>query len=1516
MTKRFTKVIVCAVAMLIAHVCAFAQTPKQPPQQRLRVVERLKTNQHADKEAVQRQFPALMIPRQLESAASSRIKSRPIVLRESRRTTGSMADMLTAAGAREIWGNLAGMGGWTSGTEKYGVYSFKAQAPLSLNPVATDGGMNANAGSALVDGVYHVITADYTLARLGIVDLFHSKYDANTWDMIGTTEEVKYQNQLIAIEQAYDRKNGKVYGLFYNSSLSAREFGIIDYTTLTRTTIGVAQNYYVALGITSEGVMYGIAEDGNLYSISTETGEETLVGATGIELKDEKGTVYQQTGEIDQNTNTFYWTAVSNTGITALYTVDLTTGQATKVSDFTNYETWQGLMFPAIDYEADAPSAVTDMTVTMVEDTQNGTLKFNLPTTSNAGDPLTENVTYAAYVGETSIGEGEGEPGQEISIALNNLPYDLNIIKVSVKNSVGDGPVTLKRQWVGFDVPKAPRWPRQSLDIATGKNTISWYAPDGMEHDGYQGELTYKVVRMPDGKVLDGEISSKYGKANITDDLSGMPENNWYYIVYAKNGDKISEGANSDKKVYGEGHMPPYRETFDTKESIDNFTMIDGNGSFYKWVYGDDEQAIYFYGKWRAPNAWAITPKLALKSGRTYTFRMKTMVADKAKPERIEVKMGNDRTVEAMTTEVIGQTEVASQQYVTYEGKISPEADGDYFIGIHTFNEKPTYVIYVDDIELDIDPLATAPKGVTELKSTPDADGAPKTVISFTAPTEAIDGTALTSISKIEVKRDGQLVKTFDNPAPGAQLQFEDETEKDGLYKYVVTAYAGDEFGEKATIDAYLGFDVPLPPKVRTLEDLETQVKFSWSQVPTVGVRGGVVKPEDCTFIVYDTEEDNTATERARVDGNEYVFDLNTDEGEQRMLVMGLAAENKAGRGGIYGSDGLTIGAPYTLPFKDTFGDISDYYWWVDRVEDSSFSTDEESETPDGDNRSILLTVRNKKSEAWLNSGKLSLKGSTQPMVFFDCNVSAGAKLLVELQSPTKTVTLGTIEPSDGWKAVSYELPEEMIDERYVFVKFHAQNTSDEEATVAIDNMTVRDMPTYNLTLSMAAPKSVTRGGTANIKVKVANDGIEPMSDYTVVVKAGEQTLLEEEVSDELEAFAEKTFDVELPTSIFSADESVTITANVANDYDEVEGDNAAEANIMIEALDLPQPGTAKADVWMDNAKVSWTAPASTNYVVNEDFEKYPASIIDGIGPWTLYDGDEGYTGDFGVEDAPEHDNQGSQMAFQVVNLEAWGFGIEENPSFVAHSGKQYLGSFYAFAYDWSTGKGYYVDQDNWLVSPELPGHEQTISFWVRNSKLGEDEVKESFDVLASTTGNATEDFTATLIETTEVTGGEWQQFTATLPEGTKYFAIHHNTPGGSYFFMLDDVSYEMSAGEILGYRIYAADKSTEAKAARAGGKQTEWQLVAEAEADAQTVSFNLDNAGFKQYAVTVVYTTGESAPLYATVTTGVNTVENAANTTFDVYAIDGKLVGRNLKSLDKLPRGVYIVNGKKYIVK
>ena len=77
------------------------------------------------------------------------------------------------------------------------------------------------------------------------------------------------------------------------------------------------------------------------------------------------------------------------------------------------------------------------------------------------------------------------------------------------------------------------------------------------------------------------------------------------------------------------------------------------------------------------------------------------------------------------------------------------------------------------------------------------ADASTHTVVlSFTVPTVAESGAQLQSIASIVLKRDGNVLHTFNNPQPGEQLIFEDNVDEDGCYEYSICGINNNIEGE------------------------------------------------------------------------------------------------------------------------------------------------------------------------------------------------------------------------------------------------------------------------------------------------------------------------------------------------------------------------------------------------------------------------------------------------------------------------------------------------------------------------------------------------------------------------------------------------------------------------------------------------------------------------------------------------------------------------------------------------
>ena len=76
-------------------------------------------------------------------------------------------------------------------------------------------------------------------------------------------------------------------------------------------------------------MLYAIADDGCLYTVEPATGECKLIGSTGI-----TGLQYSQSATIDVATGRMFWSMMDSSKRSALYEVNLQTGQATLVSEY------------------------------------------------------------------------------------------------------------------------------------------------------------------------------------------------------------------------------------------------------------------------------------------------------------------------------------------------------------------------------------------------------------------------------------------------------------------------------------------------------------------------------------------------------------------------------------------------------------------------------------------------------------------------------------------------------------------------------------------------------------------------------------------------------------------------------------------------------------------------------------------------------------------------------------------------------------------------------------------------------------------------------------------------------------------------------------------------------------------------------------------------------------------------------------------------------------------------------
>ncbi len=173
-----------------------------------------------------------------------------------------------------------------------------------------------------------------------------------------------------------------------------------------------------------------------------------------------------------------------------------------------------------------------------------------------------------------------------------------------------------------------------------------------------------------------------------------------------------------------------------------------------------------------------------MEAGKAYALNFKLWSQGRTYKERIEIKIGKENTKEAMTTVVMDplvfNNGTFPEDRMDISKYINIEEDGIYYIGFHACSDAGQYGINISDLTLGEGVSLLAPGPVEGLAATPDPDGELKVNVKFTAPVNTMEGNDLGSLTRIEVIRNGTLAKTFNAPAKGAELSFDDIMDKGG----------------------------------------------------------------------------------------------------------------------------------------------------------------------------------------------------------------------------------------------------------------------------------------------------------------------------------------------------------------------------------------------------------------------------------------------------------------------------------------------------------------------------------------------------------------------------------------------------------------------------------------------------------------------------------------------------------------------------------------------------------------
>lgn len=1048
--------------------------------------------------------------------------------------------------------------------------------------------------------------------------------------------------------------------------------------------------------------------------------------------------------------------------------------------------------------------------------------------------------------------------------------------------------------------------------------TISFNAPTktigGQNLDDLDG-----IIVKRDGNVIkdlkDVTPGVSYEYVDNADDLT-MGNHTYQVIAYNAAG----SGAKSEEKTVFLSAVLSVPTTFDLtkKDVFEIFQVIDANDDEKTWKWSESYGTYYSYSSSLAADDYLVSAPVKFEAGKNYRVVVTANCADAGYPEAFRVLVGKEATVAGLNTLIADTTWVATEEAESNEAEFTATEDGTYYVAIQAVSPANMWRLNISSLAIEKGAEPTAPAAVTEFAAVAGEKGALEVNVSFNAPAKAVNGTDLTDNLTINVLRDGEVVKTFEAAAPGSSLNWKDENvEQSKTYVYQVVASNASGAGLKSDkVSVYVGFDVPADLANLTATDNATSIKFAWDKVGEVGATGGYVNPAAVDYEVWSLKIVETMFGQSldydqliasETDKDNYVLAENTDEGVQDYKYWAVQPVNVAGVG-TPAVASMLVGAPYTLPFFESFTGSAFHYIW-DYSSNAGIFVSEESS--DDDAVALQLTALDEPGTVDIFTGKVSLKNAANPTLLFDVKSATVSKINVigSVEGGAFTAIQADAPVTSEYTTIKVPL-NDLKDARFVQLGFSADfaNATIEDIDLetyeyvytwgdllTIDNIRIVDLYEHDVEVALNAPASVVAGSAAKLQVKVSNNAENAANGFTLKLTAGEKEIYNKTFNEALKPFSSIDVEAAFETTVFDVAGDVTLTAEVVYENDLNPDNNADEAVITVKEPTATAPSNLVAEQTAEQAEkgevtLTWTAPAEgAAQEVTEDFTAYEngANETGLVGEWTLVNANGKTKGS--LFQNLELANDGLAKAWQVFNPEAYGI---TNPSFNGPNGslsESYLISGYNLE-----GQTY-PDNDDWLISPVLTGIAQEISFDI--SALDVQYGPSSYEVLASSTDTELASFTK--VAGAELTTAGWGKVTAQLPEGTKYFAIRNTTPGdGALCVALGNIKYQKGGAKAESFNIYV-DAAT-------AGNTTEATAILKELA-----------AGNHVFAVTAVYANGaESKPVTATldVTNAISEILSSGKS-FTIYTVDGKLINRQATNLNGL-KGSYIINNKKVILK
>lgn len=227
---------------------------------------------------------------------------------------------------------------------------------------------------------------------------------------------------------------------------------------------------------------------------------------------------------------------------------------------------------------------------------------------------------------------------------------------------------------------------------------------------------------------------------------------------------------------------------------------------------------------------------------------------------------------------------------------------------------------------IDPEPIpGNRPASVSQLVVTPAAEGAAQATVSWVNPSTLINGETLANGFKVNIYRNGSLVKTLTDQTAGAQVNLIDENVEMGLHEYMVVC-ANDEGEGKPCFarNIFIGRDTPNEVSNLKASKIvgENSVTVTWEK-PLTGKNNGWYDESSLTYRIV-RKPDNKVMAEATTETTVTDTDFTTLKG----YSYEITASTIDGKGVARTSNTVVVGPALDVPYECNFATDEEVAMW------------------------------------------------------------------------------------------------------------------------------------------------------------------------------------------------------------------------------------------------------------------------------------------------------------------------------------------------------------------------------------------------------------------------------------------------------------------------------------------------------------------------------------------------------------------------------------------------------------